>query len=137
MDMHFTENIDYKIKDLKLYSDSRGALFEALRFKSEKIPNGGQIYVYSVMPGFRRGDHYHERKGEWFCCVAGTVTLLMKANGKKIKKILKSKRPQLVYVGPGTAHTIINKNKEEAIMVAYASKEFDPNDPDTISKKIN
>ena len=55
MDMHFTENIDYKIKDLKLYSDSRGALFEALRFKSEKIPNGGQIYVYSVMPGFRRG----------------------------------------------------------------------------------
>ncbi len=137
MDMYYNQNINYKIKNLELHSDNRGDLFEALKFKSEKIPSSGQIYVYSVKPGFRRGDHYHERKGEWFCCVSGTVTLLMKGNGKTIKKILTSSCPQLVYVGPGTAHTIINKNQEVAVMVAYTSKEFDPNDPDTITKEIN
>ena len=56
---------------------------------------------------------------------------------KKIKKNLKSSFPQLVYVGPRTVHTIINKNKEEAIIIAYTSKEFDPDDPDTITKVIN
>ena len=63
--MHSNENIDYKIKNLELHSDNRGDLFEALRFKSERIPNGGQIYIYSVKPGCRRGDHYHKRKEEW------------------------------------------------------------------------
>ena len=135
--MHSNEYIDYKIKNLELHSDNRGDLFEALRFKSERIPYGGQIYIYSVKPGCRRGDHYHKRKEEWFCCVSGNVTLLMEGNGKKIKKNLKSSFPQLVYVGPRTAHTIINKNKEEAIIVAYTSKEFDPDDPDTITKLIN
>ena len=43
--MHSNENIDYKIKNLELHSDNRGDLFEALRFKSERIPYGGQIYI--------------------------------------------------------------------------------------------
>ena len=56
----------YSIKKVKTFDDKRGTLFEALRFKTENIPGKGQVYVYTVKPGARRGDHYHKKKEEWF-----------------------------------------------------------------------
>ena len=124
--------LPFKIQDLKVYSDQRGGLFEALRFTKQNIPSGGQIYVYSVNPGQRRGDHYHLKKGEWFTCVSGQVRLLMKTEkGETINQILDSQAPKLVYAGPGTSHAIVNEANETALIVAYGSKEFDPEEPDT------
>lgn len=56
----------FSIKKVKTFDDKRGSLFEALRFKTESIPGNGQIYVYTVEPGARRGDHFHKNKEEWF-----------------------------------------------------------------------
>ena len=61
-------------------------MFEALRFKTENIPGNGQIYVYTVEPGARRGDHYHKNKEEWFFCVSGKLELLIKTKKKKYLK---------------------------------------------------
>ena len=52
----------YSIKKVKTFDDKRGTLFEALRFKTENIPGKGQVYVYTVKPGARRGDHYHKKR---------------------------------------------------------------------------
>ena len=56
---------EYSIKRVKTFDDKRGSLFEALRFKTEGIPGKGQVYVYTVEPGARRGDHYHKKKEEY------------------------------------------------------------------------
>ncbi len=126
-------NRAYVIKDLKVHRDRRGALYEALRFSSQAIPEGGQIYVYTVAPGARRGDHFHERKCEWFTCVAGRVRLLMKTkDGDRVDAMLDAERPRLAFAGPGTSHAVLNETEQEAVIVAYASKEFDPADSDTI-----
>lgn len=122
----------YSIEEIAMHCDARGALFEALRFSSQDIPMGGQIYVYTVAPGARRGDHFHERKSEWFTCVAGRVRLLMKTkNGDRVNQMLDADAPQMVFAGPGTSHAVANETQEIAVIVAYASKEFDPADPDT------
>lgn len=123
---------NFSFKTPHLFNDDRGLLYEALRFKTEKIPNDGQIYVYTVTPKSRRGDHYHKNKEEWFFCVYGELELIIKTkDNKKIKKKLHYKNPEIVYVAPGTVHTLINNKNKEAVVVAYASKEFEKDNPDT------
>jgi dTDP-4-dehydrorhamnose 3,5-epimerase-like enzyme len=122
----------FVIEPLTIYRDARGTLFEALRFSLQDIPKGGQIYVYTVAPGARRGDHFHDHKSEWFTCVAGRVRLLMKTkDGDRVDEMLDANAPQMVFVGPGTSHAVANETQEIAVIMAYASKEFDPADPDT------
>lgn len=126
-------NRAYLIENLEVHRDTRGSLYEALRFSSQSITEGGQIYVYTVTPGARRGDHFHERKCEWFTCVAGRVRLLMKTkDGDRVDETLDADLPRLVFAGPGTSHAVLNETDKEAVIVAYASKEFDPADSDTI-----
>lgn len=126
-------DVSYNIEPLEVHQDERGILYEALRFTSQNIPKGGQIYVYTVAPGTRRGDHYHEQKGEWFICVAGRVRLLMKTNkGSLVDEVLESEKPKMVYAAPGTSHAVINETNTPAVIFAYGSKEFDPSAPDTI-----
>jgi hypothetical protein len=38
----------------------------------------------------------------------------------------------MVFAGTGTSHAVVNETDEVAVIMAYASKEFDPTDPDTI-----
>ncbi len=138
MTINNTWDASYFIEPLTVHRDTRGVLFEAIRFKSQNIPTGGQIYVYTVEPGERRGDHFHEKKSEWFTCVSGSVRLLMKtASGEKVNEMLDSVNPSMVYAGVGTSHAVINETATVAVIMAYASKEFDPSDPDTVIKQAS
>ena len=76
-----------------------------------------------------------KRRMVLLCCRYGYF--INESKRQKNKKNIKIKTPSTCLCWSRNSYTIINKNKEEAIMVAYASKEFDPNDPDTISKEIN
>lgn len=123
----------YVIEDLQVHGDERGILYEVLRFSSQNITQGGQIYAYTVAPGARRGDHFHQHKSEWFTCVSGQLRLLMKTkDGYRVDELLDSDSPRLVFAGPGTSHAVVNETDREAVIIAYASKEFDPAAPDTI-----
>jgi dTDP-4-dehydrorhamnose 3,5-epimerase len=131
-------NEPYSIEALTVHRDARGTLYEALRFTSQDIPQGGQIYVYTVAPGERRGDHFHSHKSEWFACVAGRVRLMMKTEqGEQVDQILDADAPKMVFAGPGTSHAVLNDTAEVAVIMAYASKEFDPADPDTTLESAN
>jgi UDP-2-acetamido-2,6-beta-L-arabino-hexul-4-ose reductase len=128
-------NLPYVLEELKVHRDARGDLYEAIRFSSQEIPKGGQIYVYTIAPGMRRGDHFHEHKSEWFTCVAGQARLLMRTeDGILVDEMLSSDAPRMAYAGPGTSHALINDASDVAVIMTYASKEFDPSDPDTIFK---
>ena len=125
-------NHSYSIVDLELHSDYRGDLYEVMRFITQDIPSKGKIYVYTVNPGERRGDHYHIDKKEWFICVSGSIKSLIRTqDGLKYTHNLSCSNPQLVFVGSMTAHAVINESSDVAVLMAYASKEFDPSFPDT------
>ena len=131
-----TFELDWKepfdVQDLKSYVDTRGMLFEILRFKDMQIPGGGQLYTFSIEPHQRRGDHYHLNKREWFTCVHGeAIVLLSNSNGAKIAVRVSPKNPKIVYAGPGTSHALINEKEEVAVIVSYGSEQHNPVHEDT------
>ena len=80
---------------------------------------------------YKEMEAYHKKKEEWFFCVSGELELLIKTENKKIVKNISSNIPEIIYVGPGTIHTLVNKTKKRSVVVAYASKELDKKNPDT------
>lgn len=127
----------FDVVELKMHADPRGTLNEILRFSDQEIPGGGYIYTFSVNPGARRGDHYHEKKREWLTCVSGKITVLLEtSDGAKHTVVLNAEKPAVVYFGPGTAHAILNESSLPAIAVSYGSTQHNPDDPDTFKKVI-
>lgn len=125
----------YDVLDLERHVDPRGQLFEILRFKDQNVPGEGQLYTFSIEPGQRRGDHYHEHKREWFTCVYGKATILLNApDGKRALIELDSEKPKIVYSAPKTVHTLMNNEKSPAVIVSYGSTQHDHENPDTIRK---
>jgi UDP-2-acetamido-2,6-beta-L-arabino-hexul-4-ose reductase len=121
---------------LKRYVDERGMLFEILRFKDYNIPGDGQLYTFSIEPGMRRGDHYHLKKQEWFTCVHGKATVLLTSDKGEDKFVeISAETPEIIYAAPGTAHALLNATNEVAVIVSYGSKQHDPDDEDTFSKR--
>jgi len=128
----------YDIVYLEKHSDKRGDLFEILRFKDQGVPSEGYIYSFTINPGERRGDHYHEKKREWFSCVNGEVVVLIEdRDGNKEKIILNTDKPAVAYCGPHTSHAFYNKSEKPAVIVSYGSKQHDPDNPDTFKKFID
>jgi UDP-2-acetamido-2,6-beta-L-arabino-hexul-4-ose reductase len=122
----------FDVHQLYSHVDPRGFLIELLRFVDDNIPGGGQLYTFSIQPGKRRGDHYHLRKREWFTCVFGkAIVLLSTADGKTCACELSQNKPMVVYAGPGTAHALLNKSNQVAVIVSYGSEQHNPEDEDT------
>jgi UDP-2-acetamido-2,6-beta-L-arabino-hexul-4-ose reductase len=66
-------------RSLKLNTDTRGTLFEAV-----KGGGGGQAFFSTTEPGVTRGDHFHLNKVERFLVVQGDAVI-------RIRKVLTDK----------------------------------------------
>jgi len=114
--------------------DQRGYLIELFR---DEIPKG-QVYVFSINPGFIRGGHYHKRKIEYFIVFKGKVKVTIQNFMSKNNKILvfdASKKVKKFFVGKNIVHWFENIGKGEAIVLAYVNEKFNPEDPDTYFSK--
>lgn len=122
----------FEVRDLTVYVDPRGRLFEILRFVDDRIPAEGQVYTFSLNPGVRRGDHYHLTKREWFTCVHGQVTVLLDdLHGRTEVVELDADRPAIIYAAPGTTHALVNRSSGVSVVVSYGSRQHRDDDPDT------
>jgi dTDP-4-dehydrorhamnose 3,5-epimerase len=127
-----------EVRGLLRHDDARGGLFEVLRFADEEVPGGGQLYTFTINPGQRRGDHYHTRKREWFTCAHGSALVLLTdtRTGRDEVVELDATRPRVVYAGPGTAHALLNRGDEVAVIISYGSEQHHPEDPDTLPFRV-
>jgi dTDP-4-dehydrorhamnose 3,5-epimerase-like enzyme len=125
------------IKKLKTHSDQRGWLAEILRQDQIKRPIK-QIYVASIEPGHIRGNHYHQKRTEWFFIVKGEGKLCLKDLKTKRKKVLKlsEKLKRVIEVPPNTIHAIKNTGKETLFLVSAQDDLYNPKKPDTIQEII-
>ncbi len=129
-----------KIKRLKLHQDERGFVAEILRREElgEK-KNFGQIYLTTANPGFVKGNHYHQRKTEWFTVVKGEGKLFLEdlESGEKEEILMNEKGNFLVIeVPPQVAHAIKNTGKEVLYLLAYIDEPYNPDDPDTFPYQL-
>ncbi|MFH1669540.1 MAG: WxcM-like domain-containing protein [Candidatus Woesearchaeota archaeon] len=129
--------MDIDVKKLDKKVDDRGFVFEILRSEQVNAPFG-QIFISTVKSGKVKGNHYHKRKKEWYCVVKGKVSVHFAdvKTGEKRTVSLDETTPELLKINPGVSHAITNDGKEEAIILAYISESFNPDDPDTFDFKV-
>jgi dTDP-4-dehydrorhamnose 3,5-epimerase-like enzyme len=122
-----------EIRRLEQRVDPRGRVFEILRREHVPLTTFGQIYVFTAVPGAVKGNHYHQRKAEWFCVLAGDgeLTLYDLESGYAETLVMKAGEPAVVKIPPGVAHRMTNTGESELVVLAYITEPFDPGDPDT------
>ncbi|WP_322867891.1 NAD-dependent epimerase/dehydratase family protein [Aquicoccus sp. G2-2] len=120
-------------RPLKLNSDARGTLFEAV-----KGGGGGQTFLSTTMPGVIRGDHFHLNKVERFLVVQGEAVI-------RIRKVLSDEiweyrvsgtTPAPVDMPTLHTHSIENVGDTELLTLFWTHDLFDPANPDTFSDKV-
>ena len=119
---------------LSMHGDSRGSFTELI-----KTMDHGQISVNISKPGITKGEHWHNSKWEIFIVVFGHGLIQERKIGTDeiIEYEVDGSKLQAVYMLPGYTHNIINLSKtENLVTVMWANEIFDPEHPDTFSKKV-
>lgn len=120
-------------RPLKLNTDARGSLFEAV-----KGGGGGQTFLSTTMPGVTRGDHFHLNKVERFLVVQGEAVI-------RIRKVLSDEVWEYRVSGAAPApvdmptlhtHSIENVSDTELLTLFWTHDLFDPANPDTFADKV-
>lgn len=119
---------------LQRREDPRGVLAELI--KSDTF---GQVFISITHPGFERGNHYHDRKVEKFCVVAGEGTISFRhiLHGGVTDYHVSGDRWEVVDIPPGYTHSIVNSGTAPLVTLFWANEIFDQARADTHSLKVN
>ncbi|MHB8102958.1 MAG: polysaccharide biosynthesis C-terminal domain-containing protein [Methanosarcina sp.] len=114
-----------------VHKNETGSFQELARTNDVKF---GQLSHLVISPSCWRGNHYHTRKEEWFCCLGGKCELkLINVNTKVSRSIvLDDSNREFVKVDPFENHIITNTDSEkDCELLIIISEEYDEEDPDT------
>lgn len=120
-------------RQLKLNTDARGTLFEAV-----KGGGGGQCFLSTTAPGVTRGDHFHLNKVERFLVVQGNAVI-------RIRRVLgdtvwdypvSGDAPAPVDMPTLHTHSIENVGDTPLLTLFWTHDLFDPATPDTFADKV-
>lgn len=118
-----------------VHENDSGSFQELARTKDLKF---GQLSYLVIKPGFSRGNHYHKRKEEWFCCIRGKCKmLLLNVNSHKARELtLDSAKKEFMKVDPYEVHTLTNtSHSEDCEIIIVISEEYFETDPDTFVRR--
>lgn len=120
-------------KKLEIKSDERGSFIEMF-----KVSGFGQVSYSTTKPGVIRGNHYHERKKEFFCVIDGEAKIRQRnRKTNEIEEIIVSgKSPELVEMKINWTHNIQNIGDTEIKLLIWISEVFDLNNPDTFYEEV-
>jgi dTDP-4-dehydrorhamnose 3,5-epimerase-like enzyme len=124
-----------------VHRDERGYVAELLRGSEGAAGEFGQLLVTVANPGVEKGNHYHTRKREWFCCLSGAVELVARdrATGEIERVTLtpdENGRTLTAEVPPNVTHAIINNGDVPACVLLYVTEEYDEADSDTFPELV-
>ena len=131
------------VKQLKIFKDDRGYMFETLR-ADDKMFEGkfGQALVSFSKPGKVRAWHRHKNQTDYTVCVKGNILLLTaeeKTNGKvEIKEYFLGEDNMIMLKVPkGIWHGYTPLGKKEAIVFYIMDQAYDAQNPDEERKEWN
>jgi len=125
--------MDYSIKELVKIEDKRGFLVEFLKSSelAEDEKSFGQIYLTTIKRGHVRGNHYHQRKREFYVIISGKASLLLEDINTKERKEFEIDASEnkivRISVGRNVAHAIKNISEQDILLCAYTNIEYDEN----------
>lgn len=120
-------------RPLKLNTDPRGTLFEAV-----KGGGGGQTFLSTTHPGITRGDHFHLSKVERFLVVQGEAVIRMRRvlDGTVHDYHVTGDAPAPVDMPTLYTHSIENVGTGPLLTLFWTHDLFDPQNPDTFADKV-
>lgn len=118
---------------VKLHSDDRGHLFEAVRSL-----NNGQMFLSATHPGITRGNHYHTRKVERFLVAEGDSLIRMRKlfSSEVLEFRVSGVHPQYIDMPTFYTHSITNVGNSDLFTLFWTHEIFDPNDSDTYPEPV-
>ena len=130
-----------KIITYDLHKKENGWLIDVLR-DSDAIKKDSnkfsQIYVTTAYPGMVKGFHWHKKKVDLFCVIAGTAKLILIDDRENsptkgtLNEFVMGEEGEyvVVRVPPYVKHAFKNVGKNIAYIINYMTPAFDPEDPD-------
>lgn len=120
-------------RPLKLNTDPRGTLFEAV-----KGGGGGQTFLSWTEPGVTRGNHFHLGKVERFLVLEGEAVIrIRKVLGEEVWSYpVSGKTPAAVDMPTLHTHSIENTGGRPLLTLFWTNDIFDPAAPDTYADAV-
>ena len=118
---------------LKLNTDKRGTLFEAVKGGS-----GGQTFASWTEPGVTRGDHVHLKKVERFLVLDGEAIIRVRRvlGGPVWEYRVNGINPAPVDMPTLHTHSIENVGDRPLLTLFWTNEMFDPTAPDTYADQV-
>jgi len=121
-----------EIFDIVTHSDERGELLKLMDVDFSKMFTFDEIYLVTSKLNQIRGNHFHKSTTEWFIVVKGKAlfrfhNILTKEN---MEIIISFNDKVKIQVSPNVAHSFINFEDEELIVLAIADKIYKKKNPD-------
>lgn len=101
----------------------------------------GQVYVTTLLPGCSKGPHLHKKRDSLFCCVRGSVRIIVRTPSRTAGREwvleyttvtsgvgLAGDVPWAVYVPAGTPCQLYNAGHDEALVINVSSEPYDAED---------
>lgn len=125
-----------KTVQLRRCTDNRGSLVE--NTLERVMLDSRHFFISKSKVGVIRGNHYHERKSEWFYVAQGECTVCVEdITTKKREEIsVKDSDDVLINIAPNQAHAFKNTGAKELILLALVNEVLDQSDPDTYEYKV-
>ena len=111
-----------------MHSDIRGSFTELMR--TEKC---GQFSVNVSKPGITKGQHWRNRKWEFFIVVSGHGLIEERKVGtdEVLRFEVSGEKLEAIHILPGYTHSITNLSEtEDLVTIMWINECFDPSRPD-------
>ena len=125
------------VKKLKPIPDERGRLMEILRCDDPFLQKFGQVYMTTAYPGVVKAWHYHKKQTDHFCCVKGTMKVVLyddressPTRGEVNEFFMGEHNPILVVIPAGVYHGMKGVGTEEAIIINTPTEPYNSAEPD-------
>jgi len=128
----YMDAVDYGRRP-QIHADARGSLFEIVRHSGS-----GQVFYSTTKPGITRGNHYHTRKMEKFCVVAGEAAIRLRRieTDEVVEYRVTGDTPSIIEIPIYYTHNIENVGASDLMTLFWANEVFDPTDADTWYEEV-
>lgn len=89
----------------------------------------GQVNVRTLPPGGNAGGHRHPRTDEWWMLLRGSLRVVLERPGSE-PWVHHMHKGEALPVAAGTGHAVENVGDEEAVLLFWRSRLYDPDHVD-------
>jgi oxalate decarboxylase/phosphoglucose isomerase-like protein (cupin superfamily) len=89
----------------------------------------GQLNMRTILPHTQKPGHRHNHTDEWWFLARGEIVVILeRGSGGPIEKLMQ--QGDQFPLTAGTGHAVRNDGDEEAVLLFWQSRLYDPNNPD-------